>query len=119
MEIDANRLAAEIAADADVVRSLKANGDVSSIIRNVGARFEGSETAIANLQRHVEKTEWRVVQVVKTEDGQIAIDIERDQTTDLQAVRELTVAALKIEMATGAVYDGWGTIAMTNPENSN
>ncbi|USI72937.1 hypothetical protein [Sphingomonas morindae] len=41
-EIDPNRLAAELAADADVVRSLRDNGDVSSVIRPVDVRLTGS-----------------------------------------------------------------------------
>ncbi len=109
--IDRDRLEAELKADADVVRSLRENGDVESVVRPVDVRFVGDETKITNLSHNIEGLGWRVLQVVQLEAGKAALDVQRDQTTDAAALRELTETALRIETASGVDYDGWGTIA--------
>src|ERR1700683_1501732 len=107
--IDAARLASELAADADVIRSLRENGDIQSVVRPVDVRFVGDETKISNLRQKIEMAGWRIIQVVHLEDGEAALDVRRDQTTDAVALRELTETALQIEAISSVHYDGWGT----------
>ena len=116
MPIDQERLTAEINADLDVIRSLTENGDVPSIVRPVDVRFAGDDVAIDRLKALVGGTTWRIVQVVPTDKGELAIDLERDQTTDSATVIELTKEALQLEEKSGARYDGWGTIAKAKTE---
>ena len=44
--IDPQRLEAELAADADVMRSLNENGDVPTVVRPVDVRFIGSARTV-------------------------------------------------------------------------
>lgn len=108
--IDPARIEAEMAADADVIRSLNENGDVPTITRAVDIRFVGEAAAVAKLEADAGTLGLRVVQ--KTSDAQeTALDVQRDQTTDPVAIRRLTEAALQIEAQYGVRYDGWGTLA--------
>lgn len=108
--IDPARIEAEVAADADVIRSLKENGDVPTITRPIDIRFVGEAAAVAKLEADAGPLGLRVVQ--KTFDAQeTALDVQKDQTTDPVAIRRLTEAALQIEAQYGVRYDGWGTVA--------
>lgn len=108
--IDLARIEAEMAADADVIRSLNENGDVPTITRAVDIRYVGEAAAVAKLEADAGTLGLRVVQ--KTSDAQeTALDVQRDQTTDPVAIRRLTEAALQIEAQYGVRYDGWGTLA--------
>lgn len=108
--IDPARIEAETTADADVIRSLNKNGDVPTITRPVDIRFVGGAAALAKLEADAASLGLRVVQ--KTTDGQeIALDVQKDQTTDPLAIRKLTEMALRIETQYGVRYDGWGTVA--------
>jgi hypothetical protein len=109
--IDSARIEAELKADADVLRVLGENGDVPSIVRPVTVLFVGDETKIANLSRKIEASGWRILQLFQREAGIAGLEIERDQTTDSAAIRELTETALRIEVDAGVDYDGWGTVA--------
>jgi len=51
--IDPQRVEAELAADADIIRSLNENGDVPSIRRSVDVRFVGPAENIALLERQI------------------------------------------------------------------
>jgi len=109
--IDQKRVEAELAADADVLRSLNENGDVPSIARPVDVRFVGPVKNIGLLEDQIATLGWNVVQRVNLEDGSEALDVQRNQTTDRTAIRLLTEAALQIEAKYGVHYDGWGTVA--------
>jgi regulator of RNase E activity RraB len=119
MPIDLERLQSELAADADVIRSLRENGDLAAVVRPVDVSFKSDDAAIARVRSLVAGTEWRILQEIEMSDGEMSIDIQRDQTTDEGAIRSLTESALEIEDATGAAYDGWGTVAQTQPKISN
>lgn len=109
--IDPQRVEAELAADADVLRSLKENGDISSIARPVDVRFVGPADNVGLLERRIGSLGWHVVQRVPLANGNEALDVQRKQTTDAAAIRKLTEAALAIEAQYGVRYDGWGTVA--------
>ena len=109
--IDAARIDAEMAADAAVLDSLKLNGDVPTIRRPVDVRFVGRPENISKLQEEIATSGWRVVTTAPTDGGEIALDIQTDQTTDHAAIRGLTETALRIEAKYGVRYDGWGTVA--------
>jgi hypothetical protein len=109
--IDPQRIDAELAADADVLRSLNENGDVSDITRPVDVRFVGAADSVRSLEEQIGRLGWRVVQRERLDDGTEALDVQRDQTTDPSAIRQLTEAALQIEAQYGVRYDGWGTVA--------
>ena len=108
---DPQRLEAELAADAEVLRSLRENGDEASIARPVDVRFVGLPESIAALEREIGSQGWRVLRRVRLDDGTEALDVERVQTTDLAAIRRLTETSLSIEAQYGVHYDGWGTVA--------
>lgn len=109
--VDPQRVEMELAADADVLRSLRDNGDVPSILRPVDVRFVGRAASVATLEKQIGSMGWRIVQRVPLSDGSEALDVQRDQTTDVAAIRRLTEAALGIEGRYGVRYDGWGTVA--------
>lgn len=108
---DPQRVEKELAADADVLRSLRDNGDVPGISRPVDVRFIGAAASIAALENRIGSLGWRVVQRVPTGDDSEALDVQRDQTTEPAEIRRLTEAALAIESRYGVRYDGWGTVA--------
>jgi hypothetical protein len=109
--LDRSRVEAELNADRDVIRVLREQGDVPSIRRPIDVRFVGSRAEIEQARALASADGWTEVQTVELEDGTFALDLQREQTTDEQALRDLTVQALRWEMACGARYDGWGTVA--------
>ena len=111
LPIDPARVEAEMAADADVLRSLQQNGDNPSISRPVDVRFVGSSKNISDLQKQIPALGWTIVQKVRLDNSEVALDVQRNQTTDPAALRQLTEAALRIEAQYGVHYDGWGTVA--------
>ncbi len=100
-----------MAADADVLKSLERNGDDPTIKRPVDVRFVGQVGNIVKLQNEIGALGWRVVQRVPVDGGEMALDVQTDQTTDRAAIRNLTEAALSVEEKYGVRYDGWGTVA--------
>lgn len=110
--IDSARLAAEFAADADVIRSLQGTGDTPSVVRPVDVRFVGDLNKIEALKAAISGLKWRVLQVVAVSGTEWACDVERDQSTDEAAIRSLTEDALQIEVEWDVRYDGWGTVAI-------
>lgn len=109
--ITPQRLEAEFAADADVRRSLAENGDVPSNVRPVDAFFYGSADATDRLEKQVVSLGWRVVSRSSEDDGTQSLHLQRDQTTDADAIKKMTEACLSIEAEYGVEYDGWGTVA--------
>ncbi|MET0377150.1 MAG: ribonuclease E inhibitor RraB [Rhizorhabdus sp.] len=111
LPFDPARLAEELAADADVVRELRDNGDVPDIVRPVDAHFVGEPATIAVLEGEVEALGWTIVEVNLEEDGYVTLWLQREQATTDAALRALTEDALRIEAAYDVNYDGWGTVA--------
>lgn len=98
----------EFAGDADVLRSLRENGDVPSILRPVDVRFVGRAASVPTLETNIDSMGWRIVQRVPLADGSEPLDVQRDQKIDEEAIRRLIEAALEIEGRYGVRYDGWG-----------
>ena len=111
------RLAEELAADEDVVRALRENGDVAEVVRPVDAHFEGDADAISRIEDDAEQLGWRVVDVTEEDEGQATLWLQRNQTTTDSALRGLTEDALRIEATYGVDYDGWGTVAETEGDH--
>ena len=111
LPFDAERLAEELAADADVVRALRDNGDAAEIIRPVDVHFVGEAEAIERLEDEIEDLGWTIVEIVSEDDGYVTLSVQREQATTDDALRALTEDALRIEAAYGISYDGWGTAA--------
>ena len=113
--VDPVRLEAELAADADVIASLKKNRDEASIVRPVDVRFVGQKSDLEKLAQALSGS-WKVIQLVPTEGGMHALDTSHEQTTDVKVLRELTDTSLRIEAVFNVRYDGWGTVATTGKE---
>ncbi|HEY1631122.1 MAG TPA: ribonuclease E inhibitor RraB [Rhizomicrobium sp.] len=107
--IDPARLAGTLTSDADVIRSLRENGDVATIVRPVDVRFIGDAAKIP-LLGELQKAGWRLIQILNLDDGRQALDVQYDLTTEVAALRALTEAALRIEVDWDVEYDGWGTV---------
>jgi hypothetical protein len=111
--IDPEKLAAELKADMDVMRSLRKHGDIASVIRPVDVRFVGQASDIDRLAKAASTIGWEVIQVVALNEGRAALDVQRRQSTEPSALRALTIEALNIEQAYDVGYDGWGAVAVT------
>lgn len=111
LPFDPDRLAEELAADADVVQALRDNGDVAEIVRLVDAHFVGEAEEIGRLEDEIEALGWTIVEVTPEEDGFVTLSVQRRQAATDDALRSLTEDALRIEAAYAVSYDGWGTVA--------
>lgn len=109
--IDPARLSTEFAADADVLRVLRDAGNVPSIPRQVDIRFVGPPDLIHRLSEDLKANGWAIIQIVQFDGEDVALDAGRTQTTEPEALRELTVGALHLEEAYRVRYDGWGSVA--------
>jgi len=114
-EIDLIKFAMEIAADSDVLEDLAANGDDASLVRPIDVHFKGSEAAIQALRADIEALGYRFIGLGAYEDGDTALDLQIDSTTQPDAMAALTRKALEIEASHGVEYDGWGCEAKTAP----
>ncbi|KRB79472.1 hypothetical protein ASE00_20435 [Sphingomonas sp. Root710] len=114
LPFDPDRLAEELAADADVVRDLRDSGDAPDIVRPVDVHFVGEAATIARLEGEIEALGWTVVEVELDDDGYVTLSVQREQTTTDAALRTLTEDALRVEAAYGVSYDGWGTVAVSS-----
>ena len=118
-QINPDRLRAQFDADSEVIRVLRESGDVPLIVRPVDVLFLGDVLAIAKVKAAVKNAEWRVVREFVSPNGQHGLEIQREQTTEPDEIQKLTEQALKIELATGAQYDGWGTVPQQRPQKTN
>lgn len=111
ISVDQARLQAERAADADVLSSLRKNGDCASAVRSVDLRFVGSKSGISELSAMSADLGFTVIQSVQTPDGETAIDLSVQSDALPSSIDRLTVTALKIETRFNLQYNGWGTVA--------
>jgi hypothetical protein len=109
--IDEDRLQAEWDADADVLRSLRENGDVPTLVRPVDVHFIGSAENIGRMSEELDPNVWKEIRVSEYEGGPFALDAKREQTTEESAIRALTVAVLELELLFDVSFDGWGCLA--------
>ena len=56
---------------------------------------------------------WAAIQMIEMDDGEYALDVQHQQTTEPDALQALTEIALKIETKYAVRYDGWGCVAQT------
>ena len=116
-QIDPDKLAAEIAADADVLKALAENGDIASLTRPIDLHFKGSQEAIEALVEDSEELGFEFIEFGEYEDGDIAADFLIQGTTEAAAMAALTKRALEIEISYGVEFDGWGCEAHTGNAN--
>lgn len=117
LQIDPDKLAAEIAEDAKILEALAENGDIASLVRPIDLHFKGSQEAIEALAEASEELGLEFIEFGEYEDGDIAADFIVEGTTEPAAMAALTKRALEIELAYGVEYDGWGCAAETGTEN--
>jgi hypothetical protein len=102
------------AADLDVLRSLRENGDNPSIPREIDVSFRGSMESLKRLQASCSNFGLEVQNFVEAdEEGEPWLFLVRTQTSDEDAIRDLTMTYLQIEDSFGVECDGWGCVAQT------
>jgi regulator of RNase E activity RraB len=111
--IDLIKFAMEIAADSEVLADLAANGDIATLSRPIDVHFKGSREDVEALAEDAEGLGFRFIDFGDYEDGDSAIDLQFDGTTEPDAMAALTRKALEIEVSHGVEYDGWGCEAKT------
>ncbi len=116
-QVDPAKLAAEIAADAEILKALAENGDVASMVRPIDLHFKGDQDAIEALAEASEELGFEFVEFGEYEDGDIAVDFLVQGTTEPEAMAALTKRALEIEITFGVEYDGWGCEAQSGKAN--
>jgi hypothetical protein len=105
------------AADLGVLQNLRENGDLPSVPREVDVSFRGPLDALKRLQGACENFGFTVQEFIEAdEDGQPWLFLVRTQTTDNEAMRDLTMTYLQIEDSFGVECDGWGCVAQTETE---
>ncbi len=112
-KIDPARLEAEWAEDLDVLRSLAENGDKAELLRAIDVSFTGSAEALDQLEDAAEDLGFEVIDREIDEEGGQTLFLEREQTTEAEAIKALTTLCLEIEADYDVEYDGWGCVAET------
>ena len=112
-QIDLIKFAMEIAADSEVLADLAANGDVAHLLRPIDVHFKGAREAVEALAEDAQSLGFRFIDFGDYEDGDTAVDLQFDGTTEPEAMAILTRKALEIEISHGVEYDGWGCEAKT------
>lgn len=115
--IDPDKLAAEIAADAEILKALADNGDIAAMPRPIDLHFKGPQEKIEALAEDAETLGFAFVEFGEYEDGDIAVDFIVEGTTDAEAMAALVRRALEIEITHGVEFDGWGCEAQTGNAN--
>src|SRR3954451_25392120 len=110
MPIDSQRLADTVASDEKVINELRAHGDIAHVVRPIEVYFFGPPDAIARLKADLPTLGWQFISLMPPEDGESGLVVAREQTTDDEAIRHLSEAALRIEIDYGVQYDGWESI---------
>lgn len=109
---------AQLAADADVLATLRRHGDVPTIPRTVDARFVGMGPQIAALARAAPRLGWKIVALQEDDRAQgfAYVTLARFQTVEPHAVRRLTEDSLRLAKKFLVRYDGWGCVAQRRPK---
>lgn len=115
--IDPDKLAAEIAADADVLKALAENGDIATLVRPIDLHFKGPQDAIEALVEASEALGFEFIEFGEYEDGDIAADFIVESTVEADVMAALVKRALEIEITHGVEFDGWGCEAQTGKAN--
>lgn len=113
LPVDPDRLAEEWLADQDVLANLAENGDRSDIARPVDVSFRGSPDVLERLSDQAEELGFEYLDIEESDDGDPWLFLVREQCTDPEAIRALTMVCLQIEATFGVEYDGWGCVAQT------
>lgn len=116
-EIDPVQLAAEIAADAKILRALADNGDIDTLVRLIDLHFKGPQDRIEALAEAADALGLEFLEFGEYEDGEWAADFSITGTTEPEAMAALTKRALEIEQAYSVEYDGWGCAANDGTES--
>ncbi|MCJ2178969.1 ribonuclease E inhibitor RraB [Novosphingobium album (ex Hu et al. 2023)] len=112
--IDPERWNEVWAADLAVIQRLRDHGDLPHVIRDVDVSFRGTIEALRRLEFASSNWGFRVLEFVEAdEDGQPWLFLVRSQTTDEEAIRELTMTYLQMEDSFEVECDGWGCEGQT------
>ena len=98
-------------ADLDVIRNLRSNGDDPSAPREIDVSFRGSRNALKRLAAACSNFGFKVQSLDNDEEGEPWLFLARVQTSDDEAMRELTETYLQIEDSFDVECDGWGCMA--------
>lgn len=102
------------AADLDVIRSLREHGDLPHVVRDVDVSFRGSIDALRRLEAASSNWGFSVEEFIEAdEDGQPWLFLVRSQTTDEEAMRDLTMTYLQLEDSFSVECNGWGCVGQT------
>ncbi|MBS3960974.1 MAG: ribonuclease E inhibitor RraB [Sandarakinorhabdus sp.] len=110
-KVDPDHLAAEIAADAEILQALLDNGDVNTLVRPIDLHFKGPQDRIEALADAADVLGFEFVEFGEYEDGDWVADFVVEGTTQPADMAALTKRALETEQAFGVEYDGWGCAA--------
>ena len=110
---DQDRFAHEWSADQDVLARLREQGDRQWIKRPVDLSFRGEHGALCRAEARASAADFALIGYTET-DGEWRLDLSRTQTTEPEAIRQLTILALQIEAACNVVYDGWGCVTQND-----
>ena len=116
-KVDPEYLAAEIAADAEILKALADNGDIASIVRPIDLHFKGTQDRVETLVEDADELCLEFVEFGEYEYGDWAVDFVLEGTTEPDAMAALVKRALEIELVYGVEFDGWGCAAETGTEN--
>jgi len=113
-EIAPNRWNAAWEEDLDVLRNLRSNGDLAHVVRPIDVSFRGPVEALRRLEAACSNFGFEVLEFVDAdENGKPWLFLVREQTTDDEAIRDLTMTYLQIEDSFGVENDGWGCVGQT------
>ena len=107
-QIDQRRLSEELKADEEVLASLAANGDDSSVVRPIDVHFKGPQPLVEALADDAAKLGFRFIGYSEYDDDDLGVDLQVDSRTDRASIAALTRLALQIEQSHDVEYDGWG-----------
>ncbi len=100
------------AEDLDVLRNLREDGDIPSIPREIDVSFRGPLEALERLGAASGSFGFRVQELIEADDeGKPWLFLVRTQTTDNEAMEDLTTTYVRIEETFGVTCDGWGCMA--------
>ncbi|AKM09785.1 ribonuclease E inhibitor RraB [Croceicoccus naphthovorans] len=100
-------------ADLDVLRSLRENGDIAHIPREIDVSFRGDMETLERLAAASSQYGFDLLELKRDEDGLPWLFLVRTQKADEEAIRGLTETYLQIEDSFGVECDGWGCVGQT------